>query len=127
MGTGGATEQERRTNNTAISPDQRSTYKQPQHKQYDWRLPLPALEARDAFFSRAKAEIELQRGLAGGVKPVVVSHSYGAVVFTTFLHWAEAQEAGWVDKNVHAYVNLAGTLLGVPKAIAPLLSGARAE
>lgn len=60
-----------------------------------------------------------------GVKPVVVSHSYGAVVFTTFLHWAEAEEPGWVAAHLHAYVNLAGTLLGVPKAISPMLSGAR--
>lgn len=105
--------------------------------QYDWRLPIPVLEERDAFFSRAKAEIELQHSLAGawlgwlhpshtrvlgggpagrgrrrakrqgrrphlaplalhvpalaGVKPVVVSHFYGAVVFTTLLHWARAR------------------------------------
>ena len=58
-----------------------------------------------------------------GYKPVVVSHSYGAVVFTTFLLWAEQAEPGWADAHLHAYVNLAGALLGVPKAIAPMLSG----
>lgn len=36
------------------------------YRQYDWRLPLPVLEERDAYFTRAKAEIELQHELAGG-------------------------------------------------------------
>lgn len=54
---------------------------------------------------------------------MVVSHSYGAVVFTTFMLWVEQAEPGWAARHVHAYVNIAGTLLGVPKAIAPMLSG----
>jgi hypothetical protein len=53
-----------------------------------------------------------------------MSHSFGAVVFMTFLSWVETQSPGWVDAHLHAYINLAGTLLGVPKAIAPMLSGA---
>lgn len=55
---------------------------------YDWRLPLGVMEARDGFFSRVKAEAELQARLYG-VKPVLVSHSYGAVVTVTFLDWVE--------------------------------------
>jgi phospholipid:diacylglycerol acyltransferase len=41
----------------------------------------------------------------------------------TFLHWVEQQEPGWVDKYLAGYVNLAGPLLGLPKAISPMLSG----
>jgi hypothetical protein len=32
---------------------------------YDWRLPLGVMEARDAWFSRAVAEIELQASVTG--------------------------------------------------------------
>ena len=48
-----------------------------------------------------------------------------------FLQWvtADVKYGGggggkaWVDKHIHAFVNIAGTLLGVPKAIPALLSG----
>ena len=48
-----------------------------------------------------------------------------------FLQWvtADVKYGGggggkaWVDKYIHAYVNIAGTLLGAPKAIPALLSG----
>ena len=32
-----------------------------------------------------------------------------------FFWWAERREAGWTEKHVAAYVNIAGTVLGVPK------------
>jgi phospholipid:diacylglycerol acyltransferase len=89
---------------------------------YDWRLPIPVMEKRDGFFTRVKHEVELQYQLQG-IKPILVSHSYGAQVTVTFLHWIEEQEPGWVDKYLAGYVNLAGPLLGLPKAISPMLSG----
>lgn len=55
----------------------------------------------------------------------------GGTVVNYFLQWvtAEVKFGGggggkdWVDKYVHAYVNIAGTMLGVPKSIPALLSG----
>lgn len=91
---------------------------------YDWRLPIPMMEKRDGFFTRVKTEVELQYQLSEGIKPVLISHSYGATVTTTFLHWVESQSPGWVDKHLAAYLNLAGPLLGLPKALSPMLSGA---
>jgi hypothetical protein len=35
----------------------------------------------------------------------------------------ESQSPGWVDKYLAGYVNLAGPLLGLPKALSPMLSG----
>jgi phospholipid:diacylglycerol acyltransferase len=81
------------------------------------------MEKRDGFFTRVKTEVELQYQLSEGIKPVLVSHSYGATVTTTFLHWVESQSPGWVDKHLAAYLNLAGPLLGLPKALSPMLSG----
>jgi phospholipid:diacylglycerol acyltransferase len=83
------------------------------------------MEKRDGFFTRVKTEVELQYQLSEGIKPVLVSHSYGATVTTTFLHWVESQSPGWVDKHLAAYLNLAGPLLGLPKALSPMLSGSR--
>jgi phospholipid:diacylglycerol acyltransferase len=80
------------------------------------------MEKRDGFFTRVKHEVELQYQLQG-IKPILVSHSYGAQVTVTFLHWIEKQEPGWVDQHLAGYVNLAGPLLGLPKAISPMLSG----
>jgi phospholipid:diacylglycerol acyltransferase len=90
---------------------------------HDWRLPIPMLEDRDAWFTRTKTEIEMQVTKAGGAKAVLVSHSYGAIVTFAFLTWVEEQQAGWVDKHLESWANLAGPILGLPKAIAPLLSG----
>lgn len=39
------------------------------------------------------------------------------------MRWAENQEKGWCDKHVEAYVNIAGPVLGVPKAVSACLSG----
>eukprot|EP00879_Flechtneria_rotunda_P012648 GHRR01013206.1.p1 GENE.GHRR01013206.1~~GHRR01013206.1.p1 ORF type:complete len:750 (+),score=225.44 GHRR01013206.1:937-3186(+) len=94
---------------------------------YDWRLPISVMESRDGFFTRTKVEVEQQYKLSKGVKPVMASHSYGAQVVLAFLNWVEQQEPGWVDKHMHAYVNLAGPMLGLPKAISPLLSGETRE
>lgn len=41
----------------------------------------------------------------------------------TFLNWVEQQSPGWVDTHLEGYVNLAGPLLGLPKALSPMLSG----
>ncbi len=54
---------------------------------------------------------------------VVVAHSWGDSVFRNFLHWMEQEEQGWAEKYVHAYCNVAGPVLGVPKSISALLSG----
>jgi hypothetical protein len=89
------------------------------------RLPIPWLEKRDGFFTRVKTETELQLQLSKGVKPFLVSHSYGCQVTFTFLTWVEDKHPGWVDAHLAGYVNLAGPTLGLPKALSPLLSGAR--
>ena len=40
------------------------------------------------------------------------------------MQWADHLEAGWTDKHIAIYVNIAGPVLGVPKAITAFLSGA---
>ena len=55
----------------------------------------------------------------------------GTNVFTYFLNWVERPvELGgggggpdWVANHIHAYLNIGGPLLGVPKAAAALVSG----
>jgi phospholipid:diacylglycerol acyltransferase len=89
---------------------------------YDWRLPIPVMQTRDGYFTRLKIEVEMQLQQQR-IKPVLVSHSYGALVTMAFMTWVEGQEPGWVDKHLHGYLNLAGPLLGLPKAVSPLLSG----
>ena len=57
--------------------------------------------------------------------------SMGTNVFTYFLNWVERPvELGgggggsdWVANHIHAYLNIGGPLLGVPKAAAALVSG----
>lgn len=53
----------------------------------------------------------------------MLSHSWGDNVFRNFMRWAENQENGWCDKHIEAYVNIAGPVLGVPKAVSACLSG----
>lgn len=36
------------------------------------------------------------------------------------------QDPQWVDRHLEAWINVAGPMLGLPKAVAPLLSGAGA-
>jgi len=94
---------------------------------YDWRLTNQNLEKRDKFFSRLKASIELHLQL-DGKKSILASHSMGGQVALYFLKWVEAESGGgggrdWVDRHIEAFINIAGTMLGVPKAISALLSG----
>jgi hypothetical protein len=55
----------------------------------------------------------------------VLAHSWGDNVWRTFMRWASVDDAGWVERHVAAYVNIAGTILGVSKSVTSLLSGAR--
>jgi phospholipid:diacylglycerol acyltransferase len=80
------------------------------------------MQTRDGYFTRLKNEVEMQLQQQH-IKPVLVSHSYGATVTMAFLTWVEEQQPGWVDKHLHGYLNLAGPMLGLPKAVSPLLSG----
>jgi len=53
---------------------------------------------------------------------MVVSHSMGTPVWLYFMQWVEAQEPGWIDREVGTWVNLAGSLLGAPKALTSVIS-----
>jgi len=95
---------------------------------YDWRLATPMLEKRDGYFTKLKAQIEAMYEASGGTKVVLTSHSMGALVVHYFFAWATSAQGGgggrnWVDRHIHAYINIAGTHLGVPKAVTALLSG----
>lgn len=95
---------------------------------YDWRLSLHDLERRDHYFTVLKSRIETLVKINGGRKAVIIAHSYGSNVFVYFMKWVEAKGGGnggskWVDNHVHAFVNVAGPLLGVIKAAASYVSG----
>ncbi|GAA6006558.1 hypothetical protein JCM10207_004972 [Rhodosporidiobolus poonsookiae] len=94
---------------------------------YDWRLAYYNLEVRDRYFSRLKSSLEFNLQV-NGKKTVLVSHSMGSTVVLWFFKWVESDQYGkggsdWVDRHIESWVNVAGTLLGVPKAMAALLSG----
>ncbi|KAL0043739.1 hypothetical protein WJX82_004801 [Trebouxia sp. C0006] len=89
---------------------------------YDWRLAVPLLEQRDGYFTKLKAAIEGTHKLHKQ-KVVVLSHSWGDNVFRNFMRWAENEQSGWCEKHLEAYVNIAGPVLGVPKAVTACLSG----
>ena len=97
---------------------------------YDWRLGFEHLETRDGYFTRLRHAIEGHREVTGH-KTVMVSHSMGGLVTYYFLQWvvADAKVGGggggtdWVENHIHAFVNIAGPMLGVPKAMPALLSG----
>lgn len=96
---------------------------------YDWRLSYPNLETRDHFFTRMKLRFE-QNLLLTGKKTVLVSHSMGSSVALHFFKWVEASGPtfgnggpDWVENHVESLVSIAGTFLGVPKAMSALLSG----
>lgn len=55
---------------------------------------------------------------------MVASHSWGDNVFRNFLVWVTEDDADWVEKHIHAYINIAGPVLGVAKSMTSLLSGA---
>ncbi|PWZ02701.1 putative LRO1-a lecithin cholesterol acyltransferase-like protein [Testicularia cyperi] len=96
---------------------------------YDWRLSFYNLEVRDRFFTRLKLKIEQNKALYGK-KTVIVAHSMGSSVFFYFMKWVEAEgeffgNGGptWVEEHIEAFTSIAGTFLGVPKAMAVMLSG----
>ncbi|UZJ56317.1 hypothetical protein CBS101457_005637 [Exobasidium rhododendri] len=96
---------------------------------YDWRLSYHNLEVRDHFYSRMKIHLE-HNLLLTGKKTVLVAHSMGSSVALHFMKWVEAEGKGfgnggpdWVEKHIESFVSIAGTFLGVPKAMAALLSG----
>ncbi|GAB5591379.1 phospholipid:diacylglycerol acyltransferase [Umbelopsis nana] len=94
---------------------------------YDWRLSYSNLEVRDNFFTKLKIQIELNMKLHGK-KTVVMAHSMGATLFPYFLKWAESPKGGnggksWADDHIEAFTNIAGPMIGVPKALAFMLSG----
>ncbi|ORX35684.1 Lecithin:cholesterol acyltransferase-domain-containing protein [Kockovaella imperatae] len=99
---------------------------------YDWRLSYYNLEVRDSYFSRLKARIEIMRK-HNGRKVVLCSHSMGGTLVLYFLKWVEMQPdangfgggggPAWVDENIESWINVAGSLLGVSKAMTAFLSG----
>ncbi|KAI0358723.1 LACT-domain-containing protein [Trametes cingulata] len=94
---------------------------------YDWRLSYYNLEERDGYFSKLRATIE---GFVAREKRKVVlaAHSMGSTVIQYFLKWVESPEHGrggpdWVENHIEAFISIAGTHLGVAKAMAAFLSG----
>ena len=96
---------------------------------YDWRLAYLDLELRDRYFSKLKEQIEMFHELTKE-KVVLVGHSMGSQIVFYFLKWVEAEGKyygnggkDWVDNHIDSFVNVAGTLLGAPKAVPALISG----
>lgn len=96
---------------------------------YDWRLSFQNTEVRDETLSRLKGTIELLVKTNNGNKVVVVPHSMGTIYFLHFMKWVEtpAPMGGgggpdWCAKHIKAVMNIAGPLLGVPKAVTGLFS-----
>jgi len=99
---------------------------------YDWRLAYYNLEIRDQFLSRLKSRIELMHKTTGK-KVVLASHSMGGSLALFFFKWVEAEPdkhgfgggggKDWVENHIEAWANVAGTLLGVPKAMTAFMSG----
>ena len=77
---------------------------------YDWRLSFPKLEERDGFFTKLKYKIEAFHKVTGK-KIVLTSHSLGVLLVHYFFAWVSDQEPDWVDKHIHAYINIAGAHL----------------
>eukprot|EP00557_Chaetoceros_sp_GSL56_P004278 CAMPEP_0176493536 /NCGR_PEP_ID=MMETSP0200_2-20121128/9601_1 /TAXON_ID=947934 /ORGANISM="Chaetoceros sp., Strain GSL56" /LENGTH=814 /DNA_ID=CAMNT_0017891205 /DNA_START=12 /DNA_END=2453 /DNA_ORIENTATION=+ len=97
---------------------------------YDWRLSFATLERRDGYLTKLKANIEAMVKTTG-TKVVIASHSMGSQIVLYFFKWVttDEQDGGggggldWVEKHCAKFVNIAGPLLGVPKAVPALLSG----
>jgi phospholipid:diacylglycerol acyltransferase len=104
---------------------------------YDWRLAFPVLEERDGYLTKLRYKIESMSSSSSGKreKVVLASHSMGALLVTYFFQWVTTDTslggggggADWVDRHIQAYVNIAGTHLGVAKAATALLSGEMSE
>ncbi|KIR59655.1 phospholipid:diacylglycerol acyltransferase [Cryptococcus bacillisporus CA1873] len=90
---------------------------------YDWRLAYYNLEIRDAYFTRLKNKIEMFHW-HNKQKVVLCSHS---------MKWVESDPItngfgggggpNWVEEHIEAWINVAGSLLGVSKAMTAFLSG----
>ncbi|KAH7306478.1 hypothetical protein KP509_22G014900 [Ceratopteris richardii] len=96
---------------------------------YDWRLSFQNTEVRDKTLSRLKSNIELLVRTNNGQKVVAVPHSMGTLYFLHFMKWVEAPAPmgggggpDWCAKHIKAVMNIAGPLLGVPKAVSGLFS-----
>ena len=89
---------------------------------YDWRLGFPLMEQRDGFLSKLKVRVERLHA-RHGEKVSVLSHSMGSSLFFYFMAWSESLEPGWCEAHVHSWSNIGGPLLGMPMAVAALLSG----
>ncbi|KAL7281367.1 hypothetical protein ACG7TL_004677 [Trametes sanguinea] len=94
---------------------------------YDWRLSYYNLEERDAYFSKLRSTIEgfVRREKR---KVVLTAHSMGSTIILYFLKWVESPNHGrggpdWVENHIEAFISIAGTHLGVAKAMAAFLSG----
>ena len=91
---------------------------------YDWRLSMAELEARDGYFTRLRKTIERQHAIMGR-RAVIVAHSYGGnVVFDGFFRWIDEQQKDWYNTHVECVVPIAPPLLGAPKNVAFLQTGA---
>lgn len=94
---------------------------------YDWRLSYTNLEERDGYFSRLKMTIESFKA-RHKKKVVIAAHSMGSTVMLYFFKWVESPNHGkggprWVEDHIDSYISIAGTHLGVAKAMAAFLSG----
>lgn len=90
---------------------------------YDWRLSMANLEVRDHLYSEMVSHIELNTKLYKQ-KTVLIAHSMGSTVVLYFLKWVEKEKgAAWIDEHIEAFANVAGTMLGVPKAMSALMTG----
>ncbi|XP_009771139.1 putative phospholipid:diacylglycerol acyltransferase 2 [Nicotiana sylvestris] len=96
---------------------------------YDWRLSFQNTEIRDQSLSRLKRKIELLYVTNGNRKVVVVPHSMGVIYFLHFLKWVEAPPPvgggggpNWCAKHIKTIMNVSPAFLGVPKAVANILS-----
>ncbi|OBZ69479.1 Phospholipid:diacylglycerol acyltransferase [Grifola frondosa] len=94
---------------------------------YDWRLSYYNLEERDGYFSKLKATIESFKA-RDKRKVVLAAHSMGSTVMLYFFKWVESPQHGaggrdWVENHIEALITIAGTHLGVAKAMSAFLSG----
>lgn len=97
---------------------------------YDWRLSFDMLEKRDGYFTKLRFAIEAYKKTTNQ-KVVLTAHSMGSQVVLYFFKWISTKESGggggapknWIETHIHAFINIAGPLLGVPKAVPALLSG----
>ncbi|KAH8828190.1 phospholipid diacylglycerol acyltransferase [Flagelloscypha sp. PMI_526] len=117
-------------NLAAVNYDTNNLYLAP----YDWRLAYTNLEERDGYFSKLKMTIE---GLKKRqkTKVVVAAHSMGSTLLTYYslsyshsMKWVESPAHGgggpnWVEDHIDTYVSVAGTHLGVAKAMSAFMSG----